>query len=212
MTCVNPVPCQWDSQAPAVLQPRCWQLEVSLIPLHSMGSQLCWPVSFNRCHWAQRWLDASSPVRPECHAWVVVWSAPWRFLSMFTLSRNPRTLLKVTGQQNKLTICLTNGPGWKQPGDHLWESNEVTMTGITARKIQPAWKFQAKGCTPLLHLTVYTTLYVCRSVDRAVWVLHISVNKWKTRAYTIRTHIYLVRSISVYVVFSVLGVRCKECW
>lgn len=74
---------------------------------------------------------------------------------LFTLSRNPGTLREVTEQQIMLTVCLTNGPSWKQPGDHLWGSNVVMMAGIPARKIQPAWKFQAQGCTtPSLHLTV----------------------------------------------------------
>lgn len=62
------------------------------------------------------------PCEAECQTWVVACSAPWRLLSMFTLSRNPGALLKVTGQQNMLTLCLTNGPGWKQPGDRLWQS------------------------------------------------------------------------------------------
>lgn len=123
-----------------------------------MVSQLCWLVNFNRCHWAKRQIGpgfALSLVVAGLCAWVVVWSAPWRLHSLFTLSRSPGTLLGVTEQQNMFTVCLTNGPGWKQPGDHLWESNVVMMAGIPARKIQPAWKFQAQGwTTPSLHLTV----------------------------------------------------------
>lgn len=124
MMSVNPVPCQCDSQASAVLEQCRWQRGASLIPPHSMGSQLCWPVSFNRWQWAKRRLDLGCwfPCEAECQAWVVACSAPWRLLSMSTLSRNPGALLKVTGQQNMLTVCLTNGPGWKQPGDRLWES------------------------------------------------------------------------------------------
>ena len=97
---------------------------VSLIPTWGMGSQRCWPVSFNRCQQAKRRVAPGCwfPWGTECHAWVVVCSAPWRLFSVFALSRNAGTLLEVTGQQNMLTICLKNGPGWKQPGDHPWES------------------------------------------------------------------------------------------
>ena len=42
--------------------------------------------------------------------------AGWIFLAVIPAIV---TTLKVTGQQNMLTLCLTNGPGWKQPGDRL---------------------------------------------------------------------------------------------
>lgn len=116
--------------------------------------------------------------RGECQSLGCVHlSAPWRLLSMSTLSRNPGALLR-SHWAAEHAHCLPDKWAWLEatrgPSVRI---SVVTMAGITARKISLLGN--SKGYMPLLHLTGHAAYYLSVEVQIGRFgVLHVSVNRW----------------------------------